>query len=430
MKEFEMMQVLADQRGDLLSYKNASWCNRIEEQQFEWESDMAQVVIGVRRSGKSTLCHKALINHKVKYAYATFDDDRLSEMKSSDFNLLLECIYRTYGTDVKYIFFDEIQNVDGWHLFVNRLLRSGFHMFITGSNARLLSSELATHLTGRYNEIRLYPFSFSEVCRFNNIPMYDMTTLAMANLKEAFVQYLLDGGLPEMFKIKNLSNRRIYVESLIETIIRKDITLRFHLRNNEALRLVANHLINNVGQDINFQNLSELANFRSLSTTQKYVSYLTQAFLINTVQKFSFKSRERLRHSKAYVIDSGFIANRNNALLPENLGWRLENAVFVELLRRNRSEANDIYYYKPTARSKEVDFVVCRQGLVTELIQVAYDVSDSKTLKREVDALVSVAAKLNCSNLTLICMNETETINVNNYCVNKISALKWFTNTL
>ena len=148
------MQVLAEQREEMSGYDVSGWVSRPEEDFFEWDSDMAQVVIGVRRSGKSTLCHKALIQHGVKYGYSDLDDDRLLGMEAKDLNTLLGCMYQLYGVDVKYLFFYEIQDVTGWHLFVNRLLRQGLRIVLTGSNAKLLSSELATHLTGRYNEIK------------------------------------------------------------------------------------------------------------------------------------------------------------------------------------------------------------------------------------------------------------------------------------
>ena len=157
-----LLQVLAEQKEEILNYRKQEWISRKEENLFEFDSPLAQIVIGVRRSGKSTLCHKVLQGNNVRYAYVNLDDDRLANLQTEDLNTILTCIYQLYGTDISYLFLDEIQNVDGWYLFVNRLLRTNIHIFITGSNAKLLSGELATHLTGRYNEIRLFPFSYSE----------------------------------------------------------------------------------------------------------------------------------------------------------------------------------------------------------------------------------------------------------------------------
>lgn len=254
-KERLILQVLAEQRDEISEYNPSEWVSRREESLFEFESSMAQVVIGVRRSGKSTLCHKVLLEHGIRYGYVNLDDDRLLGIKAEDLNTVLSCVYQLYGTDVPYLFLDEIQDVDGWHLFVNRLLRSKMKIFVTGSNAKLLSSELATHLTGRYNEIRLFPFSFAEYCTFHQIDTAGITTKAEASRKSAFMDYIGTGGFPELQRIRN---KRGYIESLISAILEKDIKRRFKIRNVDALRKIANHLINNACQEINYDDMSEI----------------------------------------------------------------------------------------------------------------------------------------------------------------------------
>lgn len=219
-EEKTIIQVLAEQKEYVEGYHPEKWVKRREEQLFEFDSPLAQVVIGVRRSGKSTLCHKILLEHNVKYGYANFDDDRLANMQVEDLNTVLSCIYQIYGVDIKYIFLDEIQDVDGWHLFVNRLLRTNLHVVVTGSNAKLLSGELATHLTGRYNEIHLFPFSFREYCEYHNIQTNGLTTKVEAETKRAFMEYIMNGGFPEL---QNIRNKRGYVQSLLEAIVTKDI---------------------------------------------------------------------------------------------------------------------------------------------------------------------------------------------------------------
>jgi uncharacterized protein len=428
MEENVILQVLMEQREELLNYDVSGWVSRPEEGLFEWGSNMAQVVIGVRRSGKSTLCHNALMRQGVKYAYANLDDDRLLGMESSGLNTLLGCMYQIYGVDVNYLFFDEIQNVEGWHLFVNRLLRQGMHIVLTGSNAKLLSGELATHLTGRYNEIRLYPFSYLEFCNAENVDTKGITTKADAARKIALDSYLNDGGFPELMKLQNPRGRRTYIEGLIETIVTKDIVKRFKIRNPESIRRIAYHLINNACQIIDYGTLAEISSLKTAATAQKYASYLSQAFLIIPLQKFSYKSRERITGEKAYVVDQGFVSNRSNSLIGENLGWRLENAVLIELLRRHYSAAEDIYYYKPSTRQKEVDFVVCRQNIVQELVQVSYDISDAKTFRRETESLALAATKLKCDNLWLVCMGITRDVTVNGQTVHIVNAIEWLLN--
>ncbi|MCQ2335725.1 MAG: ATP-binding protein [Paludibacteraceae bacterium] len=425
MNESTLLQVITEQREEVLNMNYNSLVSRFEENQFEWDSNLAQVVVGVRRCGKSTLCHKVLLEHNIKYAYVNLDDDRLYGMQTSDLNMLLKCLFNIYGTDTQYFFFDELQNVDGWHLFVNRLLRQNLHVVLTGSNAKLLSSELSTHLTGRYNEIRLYPFSFSEICEYKKISRDGISTKDSASREAELSDYLINGGLPELIKINNPHNKRNYVTGLFETIITKDIVRRYKLRDTESLHRIANHLINNNCQITDYGKLSELSGLKSNKTAQKYVEYLSQAFLVHRLQKFSFKSRERISKEKAYVIDTGFIANRENALIPENLGWRLESIVLIELLRRHRSQAEDVYYYKPTTHSKEIDFVVCRQGVVNEIIQVAYNIDDTKTYKREISSLTDGAEKLHCNKLTLIAFTDTKEIISGKYKIQAYSATNW-----
>lgn len=416
-----ILQVLSEQREEKNSFDTASWVARREESLLELESPLAQIVIGVRRSGKSTLCHKVLIEHNINYAYANLDDDRLASMKTEDLNTLLSCIYQIYGTDIKYLFLDEIQNVEGWHLFVNRLLRSKMRIIVTGSNAKLLSGELATHLTGRYNEIRLFPFSFSEYCHFHHIDIKSITTKAAAERQQAFAQYMIDGGFPEL---QSLNNKRGYVQSLIEAILIKDIQYRYQVRSTDALRKIAHYLISNSCQLVNYGELASLLGV-SDKTVKKYVKYLQQAFLIQLLTKHSFKSKQRIHNEKSYIVDIGIQNNRENSMAAENMGWRLENIVFIELMRRCAPQFLDIYYYKPTSRAKEVDFVICNQNKAIELIQVAFDISSPKAYQRETSSLIKASRELKCDQLTLISFNDTKEVNIDGKKINICSALDW-----
>ena len=380
-----LLQVLAEQQEEIKSYKPQRWVSRKEESLFEFDTNMAQVVIGVRRSGKSTICHKVLLERGIRYGYVNLDDDRLAKMKTDDLNTVLSCVYQLYGTNVPYLVLDEIQNVDGWYLFVNRLLRTDMHIFVTGSNAKLLSGELATHLTGRYNEIHLYPFSFSEYCNYHQIDTQSITTKAEADRKRAFLDYIHDGGFPEM---QALRNKRAYVQSLIEAILLKDIQKRFRIRDIDALRKLAHHLINNA-------------------------------------TRHSFKSKERIRNPKAYIVDTGMQGNRDNVLAPENLGWRLENVVYIELLRRCAYDFYDVYYYKPDPRAKEIDFVVCDKNKAMELIQVAYEIDSPRAYDRETSSLIKASGALSCENLTLIAFSQTRDVEIDGKTIHIISALEW-----
>lgn len=416
-----ILQVLAEQKEEITNYRTQKWISRREECLFEFDSSLAQIVIGVRRSGKSTLCHKALQGKGVRYAYVNLEDDRLACLQTEDLNTVLSCVYQLYGTDIHYLFLDEIQNVEGWHMFVNRLLRNNLCVFVTGSNAKLLSSELATHLTGRYNEIRLFPFSFAEYCTFHKVDVAGITTKAEAERKNAFSNYINDGGFPEM---QGMRNKRGYVESLIEAILLKDIQHRFKIRNVEALRKIAHHLINNSCQEMNYGEMEKVFGI-SDKTIHKYVSYLQQAFLIQTLNKHSYKSIERISGTKAYIVDPGLQNNRGNSMAADNIGWRLENVILIELLRRCSNEYLDVYFYKPGPHGKEIDFVVCDKSKTLELIQVAYDIDSPKAFKRETTALVAASAPLRCDSLTLISFSESRDVEIAGKTIHIKSAIDW-----
>lgn len=414
----EYAQIVADQKEELELIDPKDLCSRKEERLFDIDSPLAQIVIGVRRSGKSTICHKVLKERGISYAYLNFDDERLYKLESKDLNSLLEAIYMVYG-DFQYLFLDEIQNITEWFLFVNRLLRQKIHLVITGSNAKLLSSELSTHLTGRYNQIELYPFSFSEFCQYRKIDTKDISTKGVAFKKAAFEEYFKIGGFPELFEVKNT---RGYIQGLFDSIIRKDIQQRFKVKYIESLRMLANHLIDNFGQEIIYSDLTERFGFGSTHTAENYVSYLKRTYLLLGIHKFSFKSKERIRNEKGYVVDTAFITERDDAMNGQNIGWKLENITYVELLRRNKPLFYDVFYYR---EKYEIDFVVCEGNNVIELIQVSVDISSARTYNRETSALCRASSDLKCEKLTLITMNDTRTIEEEGHTIHVISIMDW-----
>lgn len=414
----EYARIVADQRLEVTSLDLSRLCNREEEKFFEPESPLAQIVIGVRRSGKSTICHKVLKQAGIPYAYVNFDDERLYKLRSEELNILLEALYMVYG-DFQHLFLDEIQNIDEWFLFVNRLLRQNIRLTITGSNAKLLSSELSTHLTGRYNQIELFPFSFAEYCQFRKIDTKDISTKGSAFKKAAFGEYMYKGGFPELFEVKNT---RSYIQNLFDAIIRRDIQQRFKIRYIESLRRMANHLIDNFAQEMIYSNLAEQFGFGSAHTAGNYVSYLKQAYLLLGIHKFSFKSKERIRNEKVYVVDPAFISGREDTLTGENLGWRMENIVYIDLLRRTRPLFEDVFYYR---EQYEIDFVVCKGNTVKQLIQVCADISADRTLNREISALQKGASDLKCRNLILITLHDTRTVEKGNLTIHVVSVIDW-----
>lgn len=235
------------------------------------------------------------------------------------------------------------------------------------------------------------------------------------------MEYVTDGGFPEL---QNIRNKRGYVQSLLEAIVSKDIQQRFRIRNVDTLRKIANHLINNVCQEINYGNIAETMGVTD-QTVKKYVDFLRQAFLVQILNKHSFKSKERIRNAKAYIVDPGLQNNRDNSFAAENIGWCLENVIYIELLRRCTNDFLDIYYYKESPRSKEIDFVLCNQDKAVELIQVAYDIDNQKAFYRETSSLIKASAKLHCDNLTLIAFTQTRDEEIDGKCIKILSATDW-----
>lgn len=397
-------RVLLDQKEELDVLRNRSFCHRKEEQLIDLDSNLAQVVIGVRRSGKSTLCFNALEAAKAKYAYVNFDDENLYSFTVSDMNNVLQVLYSIYG-DFTHLFLDEIQNIDGWHLFVNRMLRKGVHILLTGSNSKLLSGDLASHLTGRHHTIELLPFSFKDWCNYNGIAVAPLTTKNMGLLMGAFGKYLRQGGFPELLVEQNQTS---YIDSLFHNIITQDVQRRFKGKYIDSLERLAGHLLNISPAIIVKDKLQERFGFKSHHTLGNYLSYLTQAYLICKVNKYSTKSKERYVAEKAYAIDVAFMNKRENALSGENLGWRLETIVYLELRRRIRSAGEDIYYFNNG--SVEADFVVCDGNRVVGIYQVAYDIENQKTRRREINGAVIAAKSTKCDNVYILTALQSETI--------------------
>lgn len=396
------VNILSDQREELT---NRHWKNivtREEEKEINLNSPLAQVVIGVRRSGKSTLCSKVMLESGLPFGYINFDDDRLGKLTVDAFDTLLRALYQLNG-DFNHLFLDEVQNIEGWELFVNRMLRQGMHMLITGSNANLLSGELATHLTGRYHQIELMPFSFQEYCSCKDVNTSSYTTKAIALRDKALNDYLFAGGFPELLLLSE-AEQGDYVRSLVQTIVEKDIAKRYKLRYAQTLMDVANQVLDEFSQEHSFATVQKKHNLKSPNTAKKYLQYLQNAYLVLALPRFSLKSSERRSVHKYYATDPAMIAKRDEALMTESLGLRLENMVAVELKRRAAID-EQIYYFRKV-REYEVDFVRVKGTQVQELIQVTYDFTQPRTklYNREVGNLVKASNVLHCDNLSLVMM--------------------------
>ena len=398
----QLERILRNQEQEFKDLLSQDWVSRPEESLFNLHSRLAQVVIGVRRSGKSTLCINVIKKSGLDFAYVNFEDEQLSLIQASDLDTVLECLYQVYG-QFNHLFMDEIQNIDGWQYFVNRLLRSGMHVLMTGSNAKLLSSELSTHMTGRYMPIEIFPFSFAEYCMAKGHGLRHGSTKESGLLRRAFDEYIMGGGFPElMFE----DRKEAYIQELVTGILSNDIEKRFKIAYKDAFERMAQHIMNIAPVKINYADLGRLFDFKSQHTAENYVGYLEKAYLLCMIPRFSYKSHSRVTGSKAYTVDVSLMNMRRDAFAAANLGWRLETIVLIELLRRNRSKGRHVAYLED--RSSECDFLVCSGLNVLSAIQVSYDVSNSKTLKRELKGLIMAAEKTGCEDLILLTDHEDE----------------------
>ena len=394
--------ILSEQKEEIKDWADEKLCFRKEETLVDLSSPQAQVVIGVRRSGKSTLCFQALHRVGENFAYADFDDERLEGISSEQLNDVLEVLYKLYG-QFKYIFLDEIQDVKGWPLFVNRILRKKIHVVLTGSNAKLLSSDLATHLTGRSSEIPLYPFSFSEYCEMKDVDTTTLTTEKIAFRREAFDNYMKQGGFPELMQIKNAKQ---YISNLVSNILTRDIEQRYKITYKAEFEAMSHHLLNVSPTVINTCDLAKIFSFKSDHTVSNYIKYLKQAYLLIGVKKYSAKSKVRSTMEKIYPVDIALMNQREDALAGENLGWRLETTVLNHLIRKCKVDGMDVYYLNE--RYGECDFVVCKGNKVVQCIQVSYDITSNTTRKREINGLLLAAKRTKCDNLLLLTDHQYE----------------------
>ena len=364
------------------------------------KQDIIKVVTGVRRCGKSIFCFMVLKDDD--FGYVNFDEKELAGLDNCD--EILRYVQEFYG-DVNYLFLDEIQNIENWELWVNSLHRRGYNLLITGSNAKLLSRELATHLTGRHISIELFPFSFKEYIKVTDFHIKeDYTEEERGMILSHLKKYIEIGGYPEVV-VKGYDHT--YLQTLFDSIILKDVVQRHKIRYADELYNLARFLMSSYSNEVSYTKLKNSLKFGSVHTVQNYVSYLEDTYLIFHLDRFSFKQREQINSpKKMYAIDTGMI----NALafgFSENLGNFMENTVAVELLRRKSGSSSrlEIYYWKDQ-QHREVDFVVKEGTDVSQLIQVCYDINDLKTKMRELKSLVRAADELDCSDLLVITWDE------------------------
>lgn len=324
----------------------------------------ATIITGIRRCGKSTLLLQLLKDKNDNAFYFNWEDIRLSAFETDDFTRLYNEITRR---NVNLLFFDEIQLVKGWEIFVHQLLRESFRVYVTGSNASLLSKEMGTHLTGRHLSKELFPFSFAEFCAYNQI----------AQNEYSLDLYLKTGGIPDYVK----SGQGLVLQQLVDDILMRDIVIRYGIRDVDALRKLTVYLLSNVGNLVSANRLTGLFGVKAAATILEHFSYLSNAYLVDFVPQFDYSLQTQMRNPrKVYAMDTGFITEVANTF-SKNIGHVFENLIFLHL----RKQINDIFYFN---KEGECDFVVKERGKITQAIQVCYELND-ENFAREYNGLLS-----------------------------------------
>jgi len=361
------------------------------------DHNLIKVITGRRRAGKSVF--SVLLLGNKNFAYLNFDDDNLSKINNTD--EIIKGISQVYP-ESRFILFDEIQNLEKWELFVNKLQRRGYNLIITGSNSKLLSRELATVLTGRYVSIEIFPFSFNEFLEAKDYKIdkrYMKLPQIQGEILKNLHEHIKSGGFPEVV-VKGIDSKS-YLETLFDAILFKDVVKRYKVRFSQKLYDLALYLITNFCCEFSFTKIRNILGFRSTNTVQNYLKYLEEAYLFFPLSRFSLKLKEQLKApKKIYLVDNGLIFAKSFQF-SQNMGRLMENLVFIQLLRKGYKVNQNIFYYR-TRNGREIDFLLKKGNKIHRLIQVCFDIDEPDVKKRELKALTEANEELNCDDLLVI----------------------------
>lgn len=381
------------------------------------KSHLIKLITGPRRVGKSTQALLMLRNKN--FAYLNFDSQPLQDAWNP--NIVMRMLDDVYP-DYDYLLLDEVQNLKGWDLWVCELFRMGKNLIITGSNAKMLSSEMATVLTGKYLQVEMLPFSLEEFFDWNKLDLHGLKEEQKTDALALTDDYMRNGGYPEAVAARQLT--RSYLDTLFDSIIWKDVAKRHNVRNTTDLNDLAMYLVSNFCNPISANDLTEQLGFSSVNTTKKFLDYLHEPYLFYYLPRYNNKLKlMKKAPRKVYVVDNGFVEAKAFSL-SDNLGRLLENQVFVELMRRGYDTDKTMFYYL-SRNDKEVDFVLRNGTHINCLVQVCYDMSNPKTEKREVESLTECAGELKCNNLVIVTYNDERTIEKNGYKITVVPISKF-----
>ena len=395
-----LKQIILEQQ-EILHAQNKRYVQRYIADEWLQTSEIL-IISGIRRCGKSVLMQQIRDRLVEKDFFFNFDDERLANFKLDDFQKLQECFVELFGEQHTY-YFDEIQNIEGWERFVRRLYNAGNKIVITGSNARMLSRELGTHLTGRYIQVEIYPFSFQEYLAMNEIPVNAKTlytTTGRATMVKSFVKYMECGGFPKFLQDGSVS----YLTSLYESIIYRDILTRNGLTNEKEMLELMFYLASNATKRVTYSSLGKVVGIQHPDTIKNYLEYIQQTYLISQLFRYDPSVKKQMMSpKKIYFVDNAII-KRICFNATENNGVFLENLVFIELKRRGW----DVYYY---ADKKECDFIV-RKGLhISDAYQVTLKMDSPQTREREIAGVREAMQAYSLSKGYILTFEGKETIN-------------------
>ncbi|MFW5888124.1 MAG: ATP-binding protein [Patescibacteria group bacterium] len=400
--------IIADQKTSF--QKRSPGVKREIEFNKHLKTKQITVISGIRRAGKSTLLRQ-FSEHYSDFYYINFDDERLIDFNLEDFNDLMLAFQKQTQADV--ILLDEIQNVDNWERFVRRIFEEGYKIFLTGSNANLLNSELAAKLTGRYFKIELFPFSFKEFLNMRNVDPEAKDTAGRAKLLKLCREYLQDGGFPEFLDYGDPE----FVTRTYEDILYRDIIAKYSIREIKAFKELVFYLFSNFTNETSYNSLKNTLGFKSVTSVKNYIEYLKESYLIFPIYKYDYSLKKQYTSDKKiYVIDNG-MRNRISFSFSEDEGRSMENVVFLELARRGE----EIYFFKG---NKECDFLIKRKNKITDCIQVSRNL-DENNREREITGLAEAMETFNLGKGIIISEEEEGIKNVNGKKIEFIPLYKW-----
>ncbi len=387
----ELRSVIEDYKRTVIKTKHVK-----REKVLSLKSKFVIVVTGIRRCGKSTLLQQSLKNVEKKI-FLNFEDTRLEGFELNDFKKLEQIAFAEKATCFA---FDEIQNIEGWEKYIRSAHDKGFQIFITGSNASLLSRELGTKLTGRHIQTELFPFNYKE---------YLLMTKEKAGIN-SFSNYLTGGGFPEFL----ITRDNEYLRTLLRDIVIRDIAVRRNIKNEQIILKLAMHLISNVGKEVSFNNISKVLGIKSVRTTIDYCDYLKESYLFDFIPRFSFSiKQQQVNPRKVYSVDTG-LARANSLSFSEDLGRMLENTVYIKL----RQESKDILYFNDGG--SECDFLLRKNEKITTAIQVCWQLTDDN-LEREIKGLQSAIAMTKAQNGIIVTFDQDDKFGE----IKAVPAWKW-----